>query len=130
MLPRHESRRCAWLLVALSICLNMPGVLADEKTPVFTEVAAIRNLLPEEAARAAPVRVEGIVAFVRPEGFDFFLNDGGTGIYVAAKESGLRFYPGQRVRVTGVTGPGAFAPIIQLREGVASGSRPAASSRR
>jgi PAS domain S-box-containing protein len=82
--------------------------------PVLTRVAAIRALTAEQASRCYPVRLEGVVTLQErdPMWHYFFFQDATAGIYVDAIDQPEVLRVGQKVRVVGVTGPGAFAPIV------------------
>jgi signal transduction histidine kinase len=83
------------------------------QNPTLTRVDQIRRLSPEEAGKAYPVRIRGVVTMDAPAP-DFFVQDETAGIYVEGSPS-ARFAHmlGQSVEVEGVTGPGKFAPVIR-----------------
>jgi signal transduction histidine kinase/CheY-like chemotaxis protein len=66
----------------------------------------------DEAGRYYPVRVTGIATYVDPAWSMLFLQDGPTGIFVALQGSQATVHAGDRLEVTGRTGPGNFAPEI------------------
>src|SRR5581483_2431870 len=66
----------------------------------------------EVAERALPVHVRGIVTFYSPP--LMFVQDESKGIYVRVPVRNPAVAAGQRVDLWGVTGPGQFAPIIDL----------------
>jgi signal transduction histidine kinase len=92
---------------------------------VLREVAAVRSLPRERAARHLPVEMQGVVIFsyATPDS-DFFLFDNQEGIYVHLnyaldakilarnKEQPYLLRPGMLVRLKGVTGVGDYAPDI------------------
>jgi len=82
--------------------------------PVLTTVAAIRRLTAEQASRCYPVRLEGVVTYRErdPMWHYFFFQDATAGIYVDAIDQPEALKVGQKVRIVGVTGPGAFAPVV------------------
>ncbi len=81
--------------------------------PEITQLSAIRALTPEEASRAYPVRVTAILTAVHAHRESYFLQMGNDGVYVDATNQDLsELRAGQRVLVTGLTGPGGFAPVI------------------
>jgi hypothetical protein len=95
------------LLVALSIAIAVAAPPA-----VLTRTAQIRALSPEEASRAIPVRLRAVITHYDPGWNDLFVHDETGGAYVAA-EGRLDLLQGQLVEVTGVSGPGEFAPVVQ-----------------
>jgi signal transduction histidine kinase len=77
--------------------------------PVLTRVEQIRELSVAEAAREHPVRLRAVVTFYNPP--LLFVQDESAGIFVrSVTPQDVRW--GQLVDLTGVTGPGQFAPII------------------
>jgi len=79
---------------------------------VLTRTAQLRALSPEEAARRIPVRLRAVVTHYDPGWNDVFVLDATGGAYVAA-EGRLDIRQGQLVEVTGVSGPGEFAPVVE-----------------
>jgi signal transduction histidine kinase/CheY-like chemotaxis protein len=91
---------------------NCDGCLSSHR--VLTEIAAIRNLSAADASGAVPVSLEATITFADPVQGLIFVQEKGAGIYVESHGitfTGLR--EGQRVQVTGVTGPGEFAPEVE-----------------
>jgi signal transduction histidine kinase len=74
----------------------------------------VRELSPREAARGHPVHVTGVITYSAAETFMQFFHDGSTGIYVALDylKSDIQLAVGQKVELTGFSGPGDYAPII------------------
>ncbi len=94
---------------------------------ILTSIAQVHALSAEEAARSIPVRVHAVVTYINPLSGVFFLEDETGATYVNASHiQEVRAVAGDRVDVTGVTGPGNFAPVI-LRAAVtrvSAGSMP------
>ncbi len=79
----------------------------------LTSVAQVRALKSDEALRAIPVRVEGVVTMIDAHQSFYFLEHARTGIFIDASKQSLRgLRLGQRLELEGVTAPGGFAPII------------------
>ena len=80
--------------------------------PVLTSAASVRSLSDEQAKRAIPVRITGVLTFVDSDWRQLFLQDSTGGIYV--KYAGAKFplMQGQRVTIKGLTNPGDYAPVI------------------
>ena len=82
---------------------------------IITNAAELRGMTQNEANLAYPVSLEGVVTY-RDSGWRLlFFQDRSSGIFVSlhggtALETGQ---PGEQVRVTGVSGPGDFAPVVQ-----------------
>lgn len=105
--PAHRS--CAWLLALLA--LPAAPAPAEDRAPLDT-AAAVLSLPAEQAAARLPIRVTGVVTAAEGDwNGQFFLQDETGGVFVEnLHAAGPR--PGDRVTVTGVSHPGAFAPII------------------
>lgn len=85
--------------------------------PVLRTTRAAHNLTIEEAAKGYPIRLQAVVTYYDPApdpaNTVLFISDATGSIYVslaAMPVTALR--PGQLVEVTGVSGPGDFAPVI------------------
>jgi len=85
---------------------------ATTSLPVVTRLDQIRRMPRAEAGRYYPVRVTGIATYVDPAWSMLFLEDGATGIFVALQGSDKAVQAGDRLEVSGWTGPGNFAPEI------------------
>jgi signal transduction histidine kinase/DNA-binding response OmpR family regulator len=98
--------------------LGLPAALrtslsrATTSLPVVTRVDQIRQMPRAEAARYYPVRVTGIATYVDPAWSMLFVQDDATGIFVALQGSDKTIRAGDRLEITGRTGPGNFAPEI------------------
>lgn len=116
----HRIRR--WQVgLAVALGCSLASVAADNPPDpvaagsVLTNVAAVRNLKPEEAARRLPVRLQGVVTFV----FDrrsCFIQDQTAGIFVGNGAHFPALIPGDVVLIEGESGPGEYAPVVQLSE--------------
>ena len=80
--------------------------------PVLEEIAGIRALPPDDAARSHPVHVKGVVTYFNPDSRELFVQDSSAGIYVVSSAQQPVVHPGEIVEVIGVSGPGDFAPVI------------------
>jgi hypothetical protein len=85
---------------------------ATTNLPVVTRLDEIRRMPRAEAGRYYPVRVTGIATYVDPAWSMLFLEDGATGIFVSLTGSEKAVRAGDRLEVSGWTGPGNFAPEI------------------
>ncbi len=76
-------------------------------------VAAVHALSMAEAGRNLPVVLEGVITCFNGTQSILFVQDQTGGIYVYGKDVWNKPYrAGQRVRVSGVTDPGEFAPTV------------------
>ncbi|HKE95783.1 MAG TPA: ATP-binding protein, partial [Povalibacter sp.] len=99
--------------------------------PTITSIAAIRRMQSDVAGRAYPVDVTAVLTAVHFQSDCYFIQAGREGIYVDASDQDLKdLRPGMRVRLTGVTWPGGFAPVIihPRLQVLGAGQLPAAES--
>jgi PAS domain S-box-containing protein len=86
---------------------------ATGEQAVLTRIEQVRALPREDALRALPVRVRGVVTMIQRQQRFFFVEDDHMGIFVDAAHQSLdELSLGQAIAIDGVTGPGRFAPII------------------
>ncbi|HXN48615.1 MAG TPA: response regulator [Bryobacteraceae bacterium] len=99
-----------------AVVLDGPVSTRDD-TPVAHEVltstAAIHALSAQEALQSLPVRLRGVVTYHEENG-NTFIQDRTGGIFLSYLGRGvISFAAGDLVEITGVTGPGGFAPIVR-----------------
>ncbi len=101
----------------VSIALSCAGAIqaAPAKVKTIDRVARIRVLAPDEAAHGFPVHVRGVVTYYDPGLPDLFVQDSTGGIYIACQKP-VDVRRGQLIDVSGITGPGEFAPVIEKPE--------------
>lgn len=113
---REIGRLLAWLVFIAFSPISTPGAespagaTAGQPSPI-TIASAVRDLLPEEAAKRLPVRLRGVATFV----FDrhsCFVQDNSAGIFVGNGVELPVMTAGDVVEVEGVSEPGEFAPIV------------------
>ncbi len=81
---------------------------------VFRTAKSVHDLTAEESRKQSPVELDGVVTFSDPGSNRLFVQDATDGIYVQLEPGEpWRQKAGDRVRLTGVTAPGDFAPIIR-----------------
>jgi signal transduction histidine kinase len=98
--------------------LAFPLVLRVEAEEVLTNAAQIRNLTVAEASRPLPVRIRGVVVTeAGPVGNRaVVISDGSAGVYVLGPTNIFsKVHRGDLLEADGVTDPGEFAPIIQVK---------------
>jgi signal transduction histidine kinase len=88
------------------------AVIIPSKLPLLTHAVQVRNLSAVEAEKAYPVHIHGVVTFYIPP--LLFIQDDSCGIYVRAPIHDAALTTGQPVELWGISGPGQFAPIIDL----------------
>jgi PAS domain S-box-containing protein len=85
---------------------------AQPGLPVLTNISAVRQLSPVEAARGYPVRVRGVATYCDRDG-TLFVQDTTAGIWVDHDNSQLDLRHGQQLELEGVSGRRDFAPIFK-----------------
>src|SRR5579872_5612969 len=99
-----------WCFVASSIMRASPV-----HSGALDRISQVRGLSAEEAARGLPVLLRAVVTYYDPASLELFVQDASGGIYVRC-EKALSIERGQQIELTGITGPGDFAPeVIQPR---------------
>ncbi len=96
----------------VTVIENAPG--RGEFPPVLTTVLQVHSLSGENAERRLPVKIQGVVTAVgQPLDHWMTIQDATRGAFVSLKVL-TNFIPvaGDVWSVTGVTGPGDFAPVI------------------
>ena len=85
--------------------------------PVLTTAGEVHRLKREEAQRAYPVRIRGVVTCVFPEHQAFTIQDGTRGLYIVDFSASRPDAPqiGEFLEVEGHTDPSLFAPIVNAR---------------
>ncbi len=78
----------------------------------LTTIAAVRALSAEQASKALPVNIAGVVTYNDPQWRHLFIQDATGGIYVKYSGSLVELAQGERIAVRGITNPGDFAPVI------------------
>ncbi|MFM2242907.1 MAG: hypothetical protein RLZ97_1762 [Verrucomicrobiota bacterium] len=129
--------RTVSVLLLLATVWETPAQAAPQPIRHF---AGIRSLSREFAAMALPVEIEGVIIWSIPGAF--VVHDGTCGLYVTFGEAravgvwkhetpdiGIR-PQGTKVRITGVTNPGGFAPVILPSAIEYLGSAPLPTARR
>ena len=126
---------------ALIILLGWPAAGAAPPPGTNGTVETLTGLLAmprEEAARALPLKIRGVVSWLNP-GSGFFLTEGPAATYVslgpgvaegtlANPQPGIE--AGAMVEIAGITSAGAYAPMIGARRIHRIGTAPAPVPRR
>jgi signal transduction histidine kinase len=131
--------RLRWIALLCFAALATP-LSAGPENPL-TRVATIRGLSREDAAKALPVKLTGVVTYVGWE--NFVVHDGETSIFADFRFSKAKGHwrdeipdltklkPGDGVEVEGLTDPGGFSPMVLVtkfrrigRQGVPPPLRP------
>lgn len=100
-------------------------------TGVLTNAAQVRGLTPDQAARAIPVSLSGVMmGAVQPNSRVAVLVDQTAGVYVRAVQNLFgSCHQGDLLAVEGVTDPGQFAPIVVARTVRRLGTAPIPAAR-
>jgi signal transduction histidine kinase len=106
-----------WLGGGAALLVFAAAACGGEEVPVLVRAIDVRTLDTAEADAARPVLLEGVVTHYHRRLADgFFLQDETDGIYVSIGPLRPSLATGERVRVTGVTAAGGFAPVVILRQ--------------
>ena len=103
-----------WLMLLLAGAVPLA---AEDVLPVLHTAQEIRQLTADEAKRNYPVKLAGVLTFFdqRIPGKEFrFLQDDTAGIYIYPPAGVAGAVAGMRAEVEGHTGPGAFAPVVNV----------------
>jgi signal transduction histidine kinase len=107
----------ASLLLAIVAVGRLQSKTQPNSLPVLTQAGVIHSLSAEEAARAYPVRLRGVVTYYDPyldidHPFAFVSDSTGSIFIQCPKGAVTPVHLGDLVEVSGVSGPGDFAPIV------------------
>jgi signal transduction histidine kinase len=102
---------------------STPTAVVSPRTHLTT-AAAVLSLTGEQAGRRLPVEVTGTVTAAEPDwNGQFFVQDSTGGVFVE-NLAAAHPLPGDVVTISGVTHPGAFAPIISEPHWRVTGTAP------
>ena len=106
-----------WIRVRLGLLAALiaaqAAVAQTGKPLVLTQARQVRELAPDQAELSYPVHLRAVVTYHDPKRNVLYVQDTTAGIYVQYRGDRPALEPGQRVEVDGVTGPGAFVPVIR-----------------
>jgi len=104
------------LLIVLTVLSLVYGghlhAEAQKQSVIYRTAASIQALSEEQAKRADPAHLRGVVSQTLPEGLTVQDQTGGIWIYLDRPEE---FIPGDEIEVEGVVDPGLFAPVVKAR---------------
>jgi signal transduction histidine kinase len=107
---QHRARGgCAVVIVITSLLTTGAAQPSSIPLPVLTNIAAVRQLTPDEAARRWPVRVRCVVSYNDVTRM-LFVRDETAGIY--CNPTGSRLLPGDLLEITAVTDRGLYSPLL------------------
>jgi signal transduction histidine kinase len=90
------------------------------KKPVLTTAAQVQRLTREEAQRAYPVKISGVITFVAPNYSALVIQDSTRAIFVRHHAGGWKSdlpQLGDYWEIEGVSNPADFAPVVELKSG-------------
>jgi Signal transduction histidine kinase len=92
------------------------GVSARPVNPTIRVAAGVMQLLPDEAEKAHPVRLSGVVTWADPAGRFFYLQDTSGGVCVEVEGgNAVPLRLGWNAAVAGETALGTFAPVVRAK---------------
>ena len=89
------------------------AVAQTGKLPVLTEARQVRELAPDQAELSYPVHLQAVVTYHDPKRNKLYVQDATVGIFVQYLGDRPGLEPGQRVDLDGISGSGAFAPVVR-----------------
>ncbi|MCU0786645.1 MAG: hypothetical protein MUC91_00400, partial [Verrucomicrobia bacterium] len=118
---------CSGLLFLLAL---PQAAAAQSSPPVLTNAVSVLSLPPDRATSGLDVSLQGVVTAAQPDWHGkFFVQDDSAGIFVVSSNSEQPL-PGDVVRVTGVSHPGGYAPIVFEADWVKVGEAPMPDAKR
>jgi diguanylate cyclase (GGDEF)-like protein len=75
-------------------------------------ISDLKHLSLEEASSRRPVSIRGVVTYFDPVWGLLFVQDRGSAVFVNTSASSLQLKTGDLVDISGVSGPGDYAPVI------------------
>jgi diguanylate cyclase (GGDEF)-like protein len=121
----------AGLLATNLFAISLGAAQTSARLPVITLARAAHRLTMKDAAERYPVRLRATVTYYDPSPTPahsiLFVSDDSGGVFVLlAANSKIPLTAGDVVDVTGVSGPGNFAPVVDLAtvEKISSGHLP------
>jgi len=137
--PCHR-RICGLTAVAATLFFSIGLLAADPaapaqaneptgKLPTLTTARAAHSLTSDQAARAYPVHLQGVVTYFDPDygsGYAaIFIHDSTGSIFLKPRSDSVApLAAGTLVDVQGVSGPGGFGPVVVLPQIRAIGHSP------
>jgi signal transduction histidine kinase/DNA-binding response OmpR family regulator len=104
---------------------NNPCERCQSQGQTLTRIEDIRSLTAPEASRGFPVSLVATITFADPVQGLVFVQNGTAGIFVESHHVDFEsLHEGERVQVSGVTGPGEFAPQIERAQFKVLGTAP------
>jgi signal transduction histidine kinase len=111
------------LLPTLVLAVGARRAAAESPTlPELTSVRQIREVPPEQAAKAFPVRMRAVVTFCDAvHDLGMFIHDATGGIYVKLGDGTNNFHAGDELEIEGTSGAGGFVPEVEVRRATVLG---------
>lgn len=103
---RIDFSHCDWTQIAGA------KVQRPSSTVPLTTIAAVKKLSAQDAAKALPARLTGVVTYIDSNWRQLFFQDATGGIFVKYAGAPQLLLPGDRLTITGMTNAGDFAPVI------------------
>jgi signal transduction histidine kinase/DNA-binding response OmpR family regulator len=107
--------RLTYAVILQRAALKRVGALSvaggNDLRPIQT-VEDVRHLDPADASRAYPVKIHGVLTYCDLRWRYFFVQDPTAGVFFDGSAQDQQLRAGQEVSLSGLTGPGQFAPII------------------
>ncbi len=79
----------------------------------ITNLAQLKRLTTEAASSRKPVKLQAVVTYVDADWHILFVEDETAGGYINSQNVSANLRPGDLLDISGVTGPGGYAPVIE-----------------
>lgn len=119
LLSDRLKRKCRILIITVAFASVGSNVSKGQNiepvsstSNILTQAVQILNLPRESVLKSFPARIQGIVTCFDERSAVFFVQDQSAGIYIQALSVTNQLTAGDRVDISGVTGSGLFAPMI------------------
>jgi len=119
--PSHHRRSFQrqthfFCLILAILAATAAGAFANETSPsrLITSTSQIRSMTIEQAKRASPVHLKGVITYYDPDEPDFFIQDSSGGIWINLEvvKPNVPLSAGDFVEIQGVTEAPDFAPEV------------------
>ena len=109
------SRTPHWMALAVFFALTTFTTCAQTNAEL-NSAAEIRALTPEQAQQKIPVHLNAVVTFFTRYFYSCFVQDSTAGVFLTFPLNAWpdKLEPGQTVEIVGTTGPGEYAPVVNV----------------
>src|ERR1700722_5555554 len=111
MLPANKS--AALPFIAGFLFITAPAFAAEPSGGVLTNASDVLSLSAEQASHQINISIKGVVTAAETNwNGKFFVQDATAGVFVESSSNERQPLPGDVVKVSGVSYPGGYAPVV------------------